>query len=71
LTSQAHYFRADHSAADKRIGWIEDDFVGGRKAGSDLDGIAEVMADGHWHELHVVVAYDTHAKAFGTEQQRV
>jgi hypothetical protein len=50
---------------------IEDDFVSGRKTRSNLNRIAEVMADGHRHKLDAVTADDTDAKALGAEQQSV
>src|ERR1700722_10641401 len=58
-------------AAGERIGRIEDDFVGNRKAGSYFYGIAEVMADGDWHELDAVTTDDTDAEALGAKQQCV
>ena len=50
---------------------IEDHFVGGCEAGSNLDRVAEIVADGDRHKLDAVAANDADAKALGAEQQRV
>jgi hypothetical protein len=61
------HLRVNLGTARERIGWIEDHFVRGRKAGDDLNRIAEVVANGHWHELNTVASNDTDAQAFGAE----
>jgi hypothetical protein len=55
-------------AAGKRIGRIENHFVGHRKAGRYLNGIPEVMPDGHRYQLDAVPADDTDAKPLGAKQ---
>src|ERR1700678_4435524 len=61
----------DLHATGDRVGRIEDHVVNGCKARGYFHGVAEVLADGDWHELDVAVADNADAKTLCTKEQGV